>query len=162
MVAGEARNLAQRSFSSARDIKELIESSMGFVHAGSAQAVGVGENISRMNDAMRQVTDLVDEISVAASEQSQGISQVHQAVNQMDDVTQQNAALVEQASAATLSLSEQASALSRLVNAFTVRMSVNASVMNRKQRHPEVISVPVMKKMQTVANAGQHHNREQF
>uniref|UniRef100_UPI00073F2B5F methyl-accepting chemotaxis protein n=1 Tax=Type-D symbiont of Plautia stali TaxID=1560356 RepID=UPI00073F2B5F len=97
VVAGEVRNLAQRSSSSAREIKGLIESSMGFVEAGATQAEGVGENMSRMNDAVRQVADLVDEISVAASEQSQGIGQVHIAVNQMDDVTQQNAALVEEA-----------------------------------------------------------------
>lgn len=120
VVAGEVRNLAQRSSSSAREIKELIESSMGFVEAGATQAEGVGENMSRMNDAVRQVTDLVDEISVAASEQSQGIGQVHIAVNQMDDVTQQNAALVEEASAASRSLMEQAAALNQLVSAFTL------------------------------------------
>jgi len=121
VVAGEVRNLAQRSSSSAREIKELIESSMSFVQAGSEQAEGVGSNMSRMNDAVRQVTDLVDEISVAASEQSQGISQVHQAVNQMDDVTQQNAALVEEASAASNSLMEQAASLNQLVNNFTLK-----------------------------------------
>jgi len=120
VVAGEVRNLAQRSSSSAREIKELIESSTGFVEAGAAQAEGVGENMSRMNDAVRQVTDLVDEISVAASEQSKGIEQVHLAVNQMDDVTQQNAALVEEASAASCSLMEQAASLNRLVSTFTL------------------------------------------
>lgn len=120
VVAGEVRNLAQRSSSSAREIKGLIESSMGFVEAGATQAEGVGENMSRMNDAVRQVTDLVDEISVAASEQSQGIGQVHIAVNQMDDVTQQNAALVEEASAASRSLMEQAAALNKLVSNFTL------------------------------------------
>ncbi|KHJ69227.1 Tar [Pantoea rodasii] len=120
VVAGEVRNLAQRSSSSAREIKGLIESSMGFVEAGSTQAEGVGENMSRMNDAVRQVADLVDEISVAGSEQSQGIRQVHIAVNQMDDVTQQNAALVEEASAASRSLMEQAAALNKLVSNFTL------------------------------------------
>jgi methyl-accepting chemotaxis protein len=120
VVAGEVRNLAQRSSSSAREIKGLIELSMGFVEAGSTQAEGVGENMSRMNDAVRQVADLVDEISVAGSEQPQGIGQVHIAVNQMDDVTQQNAALVEEASAASRSLMEQAAALNRLVSNFTL------------------------------------------
>ncbi len=99
VVAGEVRTLAQRSSSSAREIKELIENSMQFVEAGSTQAEGVGQNIGKMTDAVRQVTDIVDEISVAAQEQAQGINQVHLAVNQMDDVTQQNAALVQQASA---------------------------------------------------------------
>ncbi|ELY4673548.1 methyl-accepting chemotaxis protein [Cronobacter muytjensii] len=120
VVAGEVRTLAQRSSSSAREIKELIENSMQFVEAGSAQAEGVGQNIGKMNEAVRQVTDIVDEISVAAQEQSQGINQVHLAVNQMDDVTQQNAALVEQASAASQSLMEQAASLNRLVGAFTI------------------------------------------
>ena len=120
VVAGEVRNLAQRSSSSAREIKELIESSISYVEAGASQAEGVGDNISRMNDAVRQVTDLVDEISVAASEQSKGIEQVHLAVNQMDDVTQQNAALVEEASAASCSLMEQAASLNQLVSAFTL------------------------------------------
>ncbi|ALB64944.1 Methyl-accepting chemotaxis protein I (serine chemoreceptor protein) [Cronobacter condimenti 1330] len=120
VVAGEVRTLAQRSSSSAREIKELIENSMQFVEAGSAQAEGVGQNIGKMNEAVRQVTDIVDEISVAAQEQSQGINQVHLAVNQMDDVTQQNASLVEQASAASQSLMEQAASLNRLVSTFTI------------------------------------------
>ncbi len=118
-MAGEVRNLAQRSSASAREIKELIESSIAFVEAGASQASDVGENMARMDDAVRQVTDLIEEISVAAQEQSLGISQVHQAVNQMDDVTQQNAALVEEASSAARSLTEQAEALNGLVAAFT-------------------------------------------
>ncbi|KGD84884.1 hypothetical protein HA47_03885 [Pantoea stewartii subsp. indologenes] len=118
-MAGEVKNLAQRSSASAREIKELIESSIAFVEAGASQASDVGENMARMDDAVRQVTDLIEEISVAAQEQSLGISQVHQAVNQMDDVTQQNAALVEEASSAARSLTEQAEALNGLVAAFT-------------------------------------------
>ncbi|MGN5528729.1 methyl-accepting chemotaxis protein [Pantoea sp. BS_4] len=120
MVAGEVRNLAQRTSSSAKEIRELIDSSMQFIHKGSEQTEGVRYNLDRMNDAVNQVNDLINEISVAAREQSQGISQVHQAVNQMDDVTQQNAALVEEASAAALSLKEQAMSLSKLVSAFII------------------------------------------
>lgn len=150
VVAGEVRNLAQRSSSSAREIKELIESSMGFVEAGSAQAEGVGENMSRMNDAVRQVTDLVDEISVAASEQSQGIGQVHQAVNQMDDVTQQNAALVEEASAASRSLMEQAAALNQLVNTFTL----SASPASARQSDRPLPATAVLRPVPAVAAAG--------
>lgn len=150
VVAGEVRNLAQRSSSSAREIKELIESSMGFVEAGSAQAEGVGENMSRMNDAVRQVTDLVDEISVAASEQSQGIGQVHQAVNQMDDVTQQNAALVEEASAASRSLMEQAAALNQLVNTFTLSASPASA---RPSERPVPVAT-VLRPVPAVATTG--------
>ncbi|MGE9551593.1 methyl-accepting chemotaxis protein [Erwinia amylovora] len=120
VVAGEVRNLAQRSSSSAREIKELIESSMRFVQTGSRQAEEVGQNMGNMNDAIAQVADLVNEIASAAHEQTQGISHVHQAVNQMDDVTQQNAALVEQASAASHSLMEQATILNQLVATFII------------------------------------------
>ncbi|WP_200286932.1 methyl-accepting chemotaxis protein [Pantoea ananatis] len=120
VVAGEVRNLAQRSSASAREIKELIESSKRYVETGVNQAEQVGDNIGRMKDAVRQVTDLVDEIAVASQEQSLGIGQVHQAVNQMDDVTQQNAALVEEASSASRSLMDQASALNQLVATFVL------------------------------------------
>ncbi|WP_437611556.1 methyl-accepting chemotaxis protein [Erwinia sp. V71] len=120
VVAGEVRSLAQRSSTSAREIKELIEASISYVEAGSTLAEGVGENMAQMKDAVRQVTQIVDEISVAAQEQSLGIGQVHQAVNQMDDVTQQNAALVEEASAASRSLMEQATTLNQLVAAFSL------------------------------------------
>ncbi|EOW6722724.1 methyl-accepting chemotaxis protein [Cronobacter dublinensis] len=130
VVAGEVRTLAQRSSSSAREIKELIENSMQFVEAGSTQAEGVGQNIGKMTDAVRQVTDIVDEISVAAQEQAQGINQVHLAVNQMDDVTQQNAALVQQASAASQSLMEQAASLNQLVGAFTIAANGKSTARN--------------------------------
>lgn len=120
VVAGEVRNLAQRSSASAREIKELIESSIQLIRTGAEQADDVGNNVGRMNDAICQVTDLINEISSAAREQTLGISQVHQAVNQMDDVTQQNAALVEEASAASRSLMEQAGALQSLVDAFII------------------------------------------
>ncbi|HGC6389055.1 TPA: methyl-accepting chemotaxis protein [Cronobacter dublinensis] len=130
VVAGEVRTLAQRSSSSAREIKELIENSMQFVEAGSTQAEGVGQNIGKMTDAVRQVTDIVDEISVAAQEQAQGINQVHLAVNQMDDVTQQNAALVQQASAASQSLMEQAASLNQLVGAFTIAADSKSTARN--------------------------------
>ncbi|QZY94347.1 methyl-accepting chemotaxis protein [Pantoea dispersa] len=154
VVAGEVRNLAQRSSSSAREIKELIESSMGFVEAGATQAEGVGENMSRMNDAVRQVTDLVDEISVAASEQSQGIGQVHIAVNQMDDVTQQNAALVEEASAASRSLMEQAAALNQLVSAFTLVPDSGQSDTVRAQATRPIRTAAALRPTPAVAAAG--------
>ncbi|KHE02646.1 Tar [Pantoea stewartii] len=162
VVAGEVRNLAQRSSSSAREIKELIESSMGFVEAGAEQAEGVGANMSRMNDAVRQVTDLVDEISVAAGEQAQGISQVHLAVNQMDDATQQNAALVEQASAASRSLMEQASTLDRLVGEFTVTLSGRSTDKGREESRSALMLQPVLKKPQAVVAGAQDKNWERF
>ncbi|WP_312064381.1 methyl-accepting chemotaxis protein [Pantoea septica] len=120
VVAGEVRNLSQRSTAAAHEIKALIEASHQLTEAGAAQASDVGRNMDVMKDAIRQVSDLVGEIAAAAVEQSQGIAQVHQAVNQMDDVTQQNAALVEEASAAALSLQEQAGTLTELVGKFRI------------------------------------------
>lgn len=144
VVAGEVRNLAQRSSASAKEIKDLIESSMEYVETGVNQAEGVGENISRMNDAVHQVTSLVDEIAVAAQEQSQGISQIHQAVNQMDDVTQQNSALVQESSAASRSLMEQAASLNHLVNAFIITELSDSEIKEKKKlptysTHPDAV-----------------------
>lgn len=118
VVAGEVRNLAQRSSTAAREIKVLIEDSLAQIETGAAQAEEVGENMTQMNDAIRQVTDLASEVAAATTEQTQGIGQVHQAITQMDDVTQQNAALVEQAAAASRSLMEQAAELKSLVSRF--------------------------------------------
>lgn len=120
VVAGEVRSLSQRSTTAAREIKTLIEESHRLTEDGAAQASDVGRNMSVMNDAIHQVSQLVEEIAAAAVEQSQGIVQVQQAVNQMDDATQQNAALVEQASAASQSLQEQAGNLNQLVGRFQV------------------------------------------
>lgn len=120
VVAGEVRSLSQRSSNAAREIKLLIEDSHRLTEAGANQASDVGRNMDVMNDAIHQVSQLVGEIAAAAVEQSQGIAQVQQAVNQMDDVTQQNAALVEQAASASQSLQGQASTLNQLVSKFHV------------------------------------------
>ncbi|QEM94343.1 HAMP domain-containing protein (plasmid) [Kosakonia radicincitans] len=125
VVAGEVRNLAQRSSTSAREIKELIEESLSLIEAGALQAEEVGENMAQMNGAIQQVTALSGEVATATTEQTLGINQVHQAVSQMDDVTQQNAALVEQASAASQSLMEQATSLRELVNGFILTSAFN-------------------------------------
>lgn len=119
VVAGEVRNLAQRTASSAREIKTLIESSLEDVETGSQQAEGVAQNITKMKNVVEEVNHLVHDISVAAVEQSQGIDQIYQAINQMDSVTQQNAALVVQASMASQTLLQQAGSLSEIVNTFT-------------------------------------------
>ncbi|MGD9426984.1 methyl-accepting chemotaxis protein [Pantoea sp. NSTU24] len=126
VVASEVRNLAQRSSSAAREIKELISTSVSQVGHGSEQANGVGSNSENVRQAIQQVADLVNEIAAATSEQSKGIEQVHQAIGQMDDVTQQNASLVEQASSASKSLQEQAETLSGLVANFTLESNRRA------------------------------------
>jgi methyl-accepting chemotaxis protein len=96
-----------------------------------------------MDDAVRQVNELIDGISVAAQEQSLGISQVHQAINQMDDVTQQNASLVEEASAAAHSLTEQAEALNGMVSAFTISEGVSILKPEVKLHSSKLVMQPV-------------------
>ncbi|WP_256852809.1 methyl-accepting chemotaxis protein [Pantoea sp. Fr+CA_20] len=135
VVASEVRNLAQRSSSAAREIKELITASVSQVEQGLEQATSVGCNSDNVSNAIQQVADLVNEIAAATAEQSKGIEQVHLAIGQMDEVTQQNASLVEEASSASKSLQEQAETLSRLVSTFKVNDSVTHA--------PASISAPV-------------------
>lgn len=118
VVATEVRNLAQRSSTAARDIKILIGTSVDQIASGALQAEKVRDNSDKVRDSVQQVADLVGEIAAATAEQSKGIEQVHQAIGQMDEVTQQNAALVEEASSASRSLHEQAEVLTRLVSTF--------------------------------------------
>lgn len=118
VVASEVRTLAQRSAGAAQEIKTLIEKSAEIVDAGYVAANQAGETIDKMVDQVNRVTTLVDEISAATLEQSMGVEQVNQAVNQLEEVTQHNAALVEESTAAVGSLSEQADALVRVVSVF--------------------------------------------
>ncbi len=121
VVAGEVRNLASRSADAAREIKALIEDSGRRVQDGSKLVEQAGKTMSDVVGAVRRVTDIIDEISAASQEQSQGIGQVNTAVAQMDQVTQQNASLVQEASAASLSLAEQAQRLEQAVAVFRLR-----------------------------------------
>ncbi|WP_162299653.1 methyl-accepting chemotaxis protein [Marinospirillum perlucidum] len=125
VVAGEVRVLAQRSASAAKEIKELITESVETVRGGSELVRETGDTIEKIVTSIRRVTDLMGEISAASNEQSQGIEQVNQAVIQMDDVTQQNAALVEEAAAAAESLEEQSVALSTSVAMFKISRQVD-------------------------------------
>ncbi|OYX30895.1 MAG: methyl-accepting chemotaxis protein [Hydrogenophilales bacterium 32-62-9] len=118
VVASEVRNLAQRSAGAAKEIKSLIEDSVGQVDAGGKLVEEAGKTMGEIVTSVKRVTDIMGEIAAASSEQSAGIEQVNQAITQMDDVTQQNAALVEQAAAAAMSLQEQAHKLSEAVSVF--------------------------------------------
>ncbi|MFQ3788551.1 methyl-accepting chemotaxis protein [Halomonas sp. A29] len=118
VVAGEVRNLASRSADAAREIKALIEGSVVQVRDGSTLVEQAGATMQEVVAAVRRVTDIMDEISAASQEQSDGIEQVTTAVGQMDQVTQQNAALVQEASAAAASLEDQANRLERAVAVF--------------------------------------------
>ena len=118
VVAGEVRNLAQRSAEAAKEIKSLINASVERVEQGTLLVDKAGTTMTEVVGAIRRVTDIMGEISAASSEQSQGVSQVGEAVTQMDQVTQQNAALVEEMAAAAGSLSHQAQALVGAVAVF--------------------------------------------
>jgi methyl-accepting chemotaxis protein len=118
VVATEVRNLAQRSASAAKEIKDLINNSVEKISVGTNQAQVAGETITEVVGSVQKVADIVSEITAASQEQSIGIEQVNQAIMQMDDVTQQNAALVEEAAAASQSMQDQAVNLSELVSVF--------------------------------------------
>ena len=120
VVASEVRNLAQRSAAAAKEIKELIGSSVTTIQDGSKQAAEVNSTMGQVKQAIKHVSDIIGEIASASEEQSRGIEQVNQAINQMDIVTQQNTALVEQAAAAAQSLEEQATQLKDAVSVFKV------------------------------------------
>ena len=121
VVASEVRNLAQRSASAAKEIKALIGSSVDKVDAGSMLVSEAGRTMEEVVASVRRVTDIVAEISAASVEQSAGIAQVNLAIGQMDGVTQQNAALVEEAAAAAESLHHQSDLLVALVSEFSVQ-----------------------------------------
>jgi len=118
VVAGEVRNLAQRSAEAAKEIKGLIGQSVSKVEAGSKLVDDAGKSMADIVVQVKRVNDLIAEISSASIEQSSGISQVGDAVAQLDQVTQQNAALVEQSAAAADSLKQQAANLAEVVSVF--------------------------------------------
>ena len=118
VVASEVRTLAQRSATAAREIKGLIGDSMGKVDDGAVLVARAGSTMGEIVTAVKEVTDLMARIAAASQEQSIGIEQVNHTVTQMDETTQQNAALVEEASAAARSMEQQAEALASAVSVF--------------------------------------------
>lgn len=126
VVAGEVRQLASRSANAARDITVLIESSVSQVETGTQLVDRADNAMKTIHGDARRVSDLMAEISAASQEQTSGIEQVNEAVTQMDQVTQQNAALVEQAAAASASLEDQASHLHKALARFRVAATVDA------------------------------------
>jgi methyl-accepting chemotaxis protein I, serine sensor receptor len=126
VVAGEVRSLAQRSSAAAKEIKELIDTSVSRVQTGTTLVDEAGRTMNEVIGAVQRVTDIMGEIAAASEEQSSGIEQVSRAVSQMDEVTQQNAALVEEAAAAAQSLEDQAGRLREAVAVF--RMAEGATL----------------------------------
>ena len=127
VVAGEVRSLAQRSAEAARQIKGLIDASVGKVADGSRLVADAGATMHEIVGSVQRVSDIVGAISVASSQQSDGIGQVNGAVTQLDEMTQRNAALVEQSAAAAQSLSEQTLKLAEAVAVFRLREAAPAA-----------------------------------
>jgi methyl-accepting chemotaxis protein len=131
VVAAEVRGLAQRSAGAAKEIKDLINDSVQNVEAGSRLVDEAGSTMDDILGAIRQVSGILGDIARASAEQGHGIAEVSSAVHQMDGITQQNAALVEEAAAAAESLKEQAQALLQAVGIFTLERGPAAVDTNR-------------------------------
>jgi methyl-accepting chemotaxis protein len=131
VVASEVRNLAGRSATAAKEIKALIQDSVKKVDEGSSLVTQSGATLDQIVSAVKKVTDIVAEIAAASHEQSSGIEQVNKAVMQLDQLTQQNAALVEEASAASQAMSEQARGLDDAMRRFRTRDQVGRSPAGR-------------------------------
>jgi methyl-accepting chemotaxis protein len=117
-VATEVRALAQRSASAAKDVKELVDDSKSGISEGLRLAHHSGEIMRQVLDAVRQVTTIMGEISSASTQQAQGVEHIGVAMAQIDRITQQNAALVEEATASAIALASQADELRRAVESF--------------------------------------------
>jgi len=126
VVASEVRSLAQRSAEAAREIKALIGASVDRVEDGARLVGQAGETMTEIVGSVRRVSDIIGEITASSAEQRDNIAQISQAVRQLDQMTQQNAALVEQSTAASESLREQASGLTRAVSQFKLKGGMSA------------------------------------
>lgn len=140
VVASEVRSLAQRSAAAAKEIKTLISDSVEKIQGGSELVETAGRTMDEIVNSVKRVTDIMGEITAASLEQSQGIEQVNQTITSMDEVTQQNAALVEEASAAARSLEEQAGGLSESVGSF--RLSAGGPSAPPPQTSSKVTTLP--------------------
>jgi methyl-accepting chemotaxis protein len=129
VVAGEVRNLAQKSAEAAKDIKQLITESVTRIDQGTRLAGESGEVLNRVTGSIDQIAMMIGQIAKASNEQAQGIHQVHDAINSIDQVTQQNAALVEETTAAAESMSEQARILSQDMAFFKTTGNHKAAVL---------------------------------
>ena len=151
VVAQEVRSLAGRSATAAKEIKLLIQDSVRKVQDGSVFVAKSGETLEQIVGAIKKVSDIVAEIAAASREQSSGIEQVNKAVMQMDEMTQQNAALVEEATAASHSMADQARSLNQMMDGYLVDGAQNVGVAGTENVPPHsgaspVVSIPRVEK----------------
>jgi methyl-accepting chemotaxis protein len=143
VVASEVRTLAQRSATAAKEIKQLIDESVSKVGAGARQVDEAGVTMREIVASIQRVTAIMADIQAASSEQTTGIEQINQAIVQMDQVTQQNAALVEESAAASEAMQEQARKLAELVSVFRVQQG--AATLAAPRAAPRVTARPAPK-----------------
>ena len=144
VVASEVRTLASRSAQAAKEIEGLISESVTLIERGSEEVVRAGSTMTDIVDAVKRVTDIMLEIAAASDEQNRGIQQVSLAVTEMDNVTQQNASLVEEASAAASSLEEQAARLTEAVGVFRIHHSEEERVVKNHHGLPPEAKLPAL------------------
>jgi methyl-accepting chemotaxis protein len=180
VVASEVRTLAQRSAAAAKEIKELIGNSVEKVEVGSKLVEQAGQTMAEVVSSVQRVTDIMAEISTAGDEQSAGIEQINQAVSEMDTVTQQNAALVEEAAAAAEAMQQQAANLERVVSVFQLdghqrvakpapvakpsaaRLAIAKSAKPAAARPAPAISAPAKSQKRVTSSAGGEGDWEEF
>ena len=149
VVASEVRSLAQRSAAAAKEIRQLISDSVGRIDAGSKQVAEAGKTMGEIVESVKRVNGLIAEISAASQEQSQSLTQVSDTVQQLEKVTQQNAAMVEEATAASASLEEQAESLTRAVGSFKLaetRTAAPAEARPAQVQPPQAAKVAALPK----------------
>src|SRR5690348_3953581 len=136
VVASEVRSLAGRSATAAKEIKDLIQDSVRKVQDGSVLVTQSGQTLEQIVASVKKVSDIVAEIAAASREQSSGIEQVNRAVMQMDELTQQNAALVEQATASSQAMADQARELNEMMNRYRVQRDAAGSALSSHDAAP--------------------------
>ncbi len=151
VVASEVRGLAQRSAVAAKEIKSLIDDSVGHVGHGGKMVEDAGQIIREVVTSIKRVTEVVSEISLSSREQSDGIEQINQAIAQMDRVTQENAALVEQSAASAQALQNQADQLTEMVSAFKLNDDTTRGGRNLGKAEAGRVRDSVMRPAQAVA-----------
>jgi methyl-accepting chemotaxis protein len=145
VVADEVRNLAQRSAAAAKEIKALIEESVAQISDGGKYAEGAGKVIGDIVVSVQQVSELIGEIAAASTEQSAGVEEINRAIIQMESVTQQNAALVEEAAASSLAFQDQSDRLAKLVSRFRLADEITKAAQPVPATQPEpAVRMPAM------------------